>query len=55
MEIARGGRMKWYKATIELTTVGKGLYAFTDRVNGQIRAWNVREGMCYFSALTMAN
>ena len=39
--------MKWHKSSLELPTHGKGLYVFTDRVNLQLRAWNVREGMCF--------
>jgi secondary thiamine-phosphate synthase enzyme len=39
--------MKWYKSALEIPTRGKGLYAFTDKVNAQLRAWNVREGMCF--------
>ena len=39
--------MKWHKSSLDLPTQGKGLYAFTDRVNDQLRAWNVREGMCF--------
>jgi secondary thiamine-phosphate synthase enzyme len=39
--------MKWHKSTLELSTRGKGLVAFTDKVNAQLRAWNVREGMCF--------
>ena len=29
------------------STRGKGLYAFTDQVNAQLRIWNAREGMCF--------
>jgi secondary thiamine-phosphate synthase enzyme len=39
--------MKWYRSTLELTTRGKGLYAFTDVVNAQLRAWNARTGLCF--------
>ena len=39
--------MKWRKFTLELPTRGKGLYAFTDQVNAQLRARNVREDMCF--------
>jgi secondary thiamine-phosphate synthase enzyme len=38
--------MQWYKASLQISTHGKGLYAFTEQVNAQIRAWNVGEGMC---------
>jgi len=39
--------MKWHKSSLELPTRGKGLYAFTDRVNAQLRTWQVRQGMCF--------
>lgn len=39
--------MKWHKTTLVLPTRGKGLYAFTDQVNAQLRIWNAREGMCF--------
>jgi secondary thiamine-phosphate synthase enzyme len=39
--------MKWFKTTIELQTQGKGMYAFDGRVQAQLRAWGVHEGMCY--------
>ncbi len=39
--------MKWFKTTIEIQTRGKGMYAFDDRVQAQLRDWNAREGMCY--------
>jgi secondary thiamine-phosphate synthase enzyme len=39
--------MEWQKACLEVPTRGKGLYAFTDKVNEQLHAWNVREGMCF--------
>jgi secondary thiamine-phosphate synthase enzyme len=39
--------MKWLKSNIELPTRGKGLYAFTDRVNATLQTWNVRQGMCF--------
>jgi secondary thiamine-phosphate synthase enzyme len=39
--------MKWHKSIIELSTRGKGLYTFSDRVNAQLRAWEVRQGMCF--------
>lgn len=48
--------MNWHKETIELATHGKGLYTFTERVNAQLGAWNVREGMCFlFCAHTSAS
>jgi secondary thiamine-phosphate synthase enzyme len=39
--------MDWYKGTIEISTRGKGLYPFTDRLNHFIRDWGISEGMCY--------
>jgi len=39
--------MNWHKTTLEISTRGKGLYSFEDQVNAQLRAWNVREGLCY--------
>lgn len=39
--------MKWHKTTLTIPTRGKGLYAFTDQVNAQLRIWNAREGMCF--------
>ena len=39
--------MKWHKASLTIATHGKGLYSFHDKVNKQLRAWNVQEGMCF--------
>lgn len=39
--------MKWHKSSLTLATHGKGLYAFSDAVNAQLRAWGVHEGMCF--------
>ena len=39
--------MQWHKATLEITTRGKGLYPITDLVEEHIRRWGVREGMCF--------
>jgi len=39
--------MKWHKTTIELSTNGKGLYAFTPRVAEVITKWEIFEGMCF--------
>ena len=39
--------MKWYKSSLSIPTRGKGLYAFNDKVNAQLRAWNVQEGICF--------
>lgn len=39
--------MEWYKDVLEISTHGKGLYPFTEKVDRQVRKWSVREGMCY--------
>jgi secondary thiamine-phosphate synthase enzyme len=39
--------MEWFKETIDLSTQGKGLYPFTDKINKLISRWRVAEGMCY--------
>jgi secondary thiamine-phosphate synthase enzyme len=39
--------VNWYKDTFEITTHGKGMYAFTDSVEDRIRRWGIKEGMCY--------
>lgn len=39
--------MKWQKISLDLPTRGKGLYAFSDQVNLQLRSWKVRQGMCF--------
>lgn len=39
--------MQWHKGTIQLSTRGKGLYAFTEEINGRIRQWEVAEGLCF--------
>jgi secondary thiamine-phosphate synthase enzyme len=39
--------MKWFKASLSLTTRGKGLYAFTEQVNAQLRTWGATEGLCF--------
>jgi secondary thiamine-phosphate synthase enzyme len=39
--------MKWHRSSLEFSTRGKGLYAFTDQVNAQLRAWDVRAGICF--------
>ena len=41
--------MKWHSSRFEFSTRGKGLYTFTDQVNTQLRAWNVRTGICFLS------
>ena len=39
--------MKWYKDSLELVTNGKGMYAFTQRVEDHIRLWGIHEGICF--------
>jgi secondary thiamine-phosphate synthase enzyme len=39
--------VNWYKDTLEISTAGKGMYAFTDKVTERIRRWGIKEGMCY--------
>lgn len=39
--------MKWNKATIEISTKGKGLYPFTNKVSDLIQDWGVGQGLCY--------
>ena len=39
--------MDWYKSTLEISSRGKGLHDITETVRGQIRTWNVQEGICY--------
>lgn len=39
--------MNWYKATFSIQTHGKGLYEFTDKINQQVKAWGIREGMAF--------
>ncbi len=39
--------MKWHKTTLVIPTHGKGMLAFTDKLNAQLRTWKVREGMCF--------
>lgn len=39
--------MKWFKTTLEVQTQGKGLHAFDERVQAQLRVWGVHEGMCF--------
>ena len=39
--------MDWYKSTLEISTRDKGLHDITETVRGQIRTWNVQEGICY--------
>ena len=39
--------MDWHKATLEISTPGKGLHDITEMVRTQLRDWNVQEGMCF--------
>lgn len=39
--------MEWHKTTLSYQTNHKGLYEITDRINGQIRDWDVQEGMAF--------
>jgi secondary thiamine-phosphate synthase enzyme len=39
--------MKWLISTLQISTRGKGLVAFTGQVNQQLRFWQVRQGMCF--------
>ena len=39
--------MDWHKTTLEISTRGKGLHDITREVQAQLRAWGVREGMCF--------
>ena len=39
--------MKWYKATLNISTNGRGLHDFTDQINSKIREWGVGDGMAY--------
>ena len=38
--------MKWHKAALEIQTRGKGLYDLTARLQAQLDAWGVTEGLC---------
>ena len=39
--------MKWFSKTLTVKTNGQGLVDFTDEINGQIRQWDVKEGMAF--------
>ena len=39
--------MKWLKAALMLRTGGRGFYEITEKINAQIRTWNVKEGVAY--------
>ena len=38
--------MKWHKTALEISTHGKGLHDITETVRGQLRDWDVSEGLC---------
>ena len=39
--------MKWFKGSIKVETIGKGLYSITDQISQLLNSWAAREGMCY--------
>ena len=39
--------MEWLKDTFEIRTNGKGMLPITHEVESRLRAWGVREGMCF--------
>lgn len=39
--------MDWFKATLNISSHGKGMYNFTEMVDAQVREWSIQEGMCY--------
>ena len=39
--------MDWHKTALEISTRGKGPHDITEAVRAQLRAWGVREGMCF--------
>jgi secondary thiamine-phosphate synthase enzyme len=39
--------MNWYKTTLEISTPGKGLQDITPSIRGQLKEWDVHEGMCF--------
>ena len=39
--------MNWYKKALEVSTPGKGLHEVTASIRAQLKAWDVREGMCF--------
>jgi secondary thiamine-phosphate synthase enzyme len=42
-----GGKMRWFKESIVVSTDGKGLYPITDPITRLIERWGAREGMAY--------
>ena len=39
--------MDWFKDTLTMQTVGKGMYEITDEVSNRLHRWEVEEGMCF--------
>lgn len=39
--------MQFFKYNFAITTTGKGLYALTDKINHQVKLWQVAEGIAY--------
>ena len=39
--------INWHKASLEISTHGKGLYPFTPLVLARIETWGVQEGMAF--------
>ncbi len=39
--------MNWYKTTLESSTQGKGLHDITERLQAQLRDWDMQEGLCF--------
>lgn len=38
--------MNWHKATLEISTRGKGLYDVTDQIQALLTKWGLDEGLC---------
>lgn len=47
-ESSRESMMKWFKHTLEISTLGKGLYPFTSSVESLLQEWKINDGMCFF-------
>jgi secondary thiamine-phosphate synthase enzyme len=39
--------MNWHKTTLEIPTSRKGLHDITASIRGQLKEWDVRDGMCF--------
>jgi secondary thiamine-phosphate synthase enzyme len=39
--------MEWLTGRLDIRTPGQGLHAITEKVDAQILAWKVQEGMCH--------